>query len=538
MTGYFTTQFYPGTRDPNSASALFVKAGETKSAINFDVQRRSAPALSSVTVYGYYGPTAVYPAPIIGTGNGSTLVATGSGLVPGVNQIAPGLNVGVLAASGASVRPGSVRYYSNPYMQFYVAPVFSWAPGPRHLLFSTVDDVYVLPASLLLVANQGPAISSVTPSTDEKGNAAAIVAGGNFDSTTRVFFDGAQATIVRQNADGSLLVTPPPALPGHRANVVALNGDGQSSLFTQPAGGPAYQYDSSAQTPSINIIVPPGLWAGAEAMVEIDGVNTTFIDGQTVVGFGSSDIAVRRLWVTGPNRLLLNVSVSPNAVPGQTSVTVMTGLQIIQAPLAFQISPAPTKPPLAIIPPVVDAAAGTAGASAGAAAILNVPNLAAASGSLALSIGGQQAVIFSAANGQVVFQVPPSLAVGPAVVRLQAPSSDSIQPVVMNVNPPPPVITGGYTGSGTVLDSMHPARPGSIIGLYVAGFPDTIFAADPGSVKVNVGGQDFPAFSVSPVTGGALIQFTLSNDVPTGLQVPVYMTFAGITSASFVIAIQ
>ncbi len=538
MSGYFTTQFYPGTRDPNSATTVFVSAGQVVNGINFNVASRQAPALSSVTVYGYYGQNAVYPAPILGTGNGSTLVATGVGLVPGANQLASGLNVGVLAASGASVRPGSVRYYSNPYMQFYVAPVFSWAPGPRHLLFSTTDDVYVLPSGLLLVSNQGPMISSVTPATDEKGARAAVIAGNNFDSTTRIYFDGAQAVIVKQNPDGSLVVTPPAALPGHRANVVALNGDGQSSLFTQPSGGPSYQYDASDAVPSISVVAPPALWAGSEAMVEIDGVNTSFIDGQTVVGFGSSDVVVRRLWVTGPNRIVMNVSIGATATPGATSVTVATGLQLVELAQGFQITAAPSKTPLVIVPPVVDAVAGTTGASVGGLALLSVPTLAAPPSGLSLNVGGQSAFVVSSDNSQVVFQVPAGLAVGPATVKLQVQNTDAIQPVLMNVNPPAPQITGGYWGGGIALDAAHPAHPGSVVGLYVAGYPDSILTADPGSITVSIGGQTLTAFSVAPVTGGALIQFTLSNDVQTGSQVTMYVAYAGIVSASATISIQ
>lgn len=538
MTGYFTTQFYPGSRDPNSAITVSVNAGETKDSINFDVQRRAAPALSSITVYGYYGRNAVYPAPILGTGTGSTLVAAGVGLVPGVNQIAPGLNVGVLAASGASVRPGSARYYSDPYMQFYVAPGIAWAPGPRHLLFSTQDDVYVLPASLLLVANQGPAISSVDPATDDKGGRAAVIAGANFDAATRIFFDGAQATILRQNPDGTLLVTPPPALPGHRANVVGLNADGQSSLFTQPNGGPAYLYDSSDTAPSISVVVPPSLAAGSESVVEIDGINTNFLDGQTAVGFGSSDVAVRQIWVTGPNRILLNVSISPSAVPAQTSITVATGLELVQAPQAFQITPAPAKPAVVMVPPIVDAIALTPGAAAGAPALLNVTNLSTSPGTLALNVGGQNASIFSADKGQILFQVPPGLPVGPAILQLQTQSGDVIQPVLMNINPPPPVVLGGLTGSGKVLDSAHPAAAGTIVGLYLFGFPESILTADPSSIKINVGGLDHSAFSVGAAAGGVLVQFTLSADVKSGAQVPVYVTYSGVTSATSTIPIQ
>jgi hypothetical protein len=55
--------------------------------------------------------------------------------------------------------------------------------------------------------------------------------------------------------------------------------------------------------------------AGTDTMVEIRGFNTKFSEGETVVGFGSSDITVRKTWVMDPGRILLNISVGPAAAP-------------------------------------------------------------------------------------------------------------------------------------------------------------------------------------------------------------------------------
>lgn len=535
MSGYFTTQFYPGTRDPNAAVTIFLSAGDTKSAIDFSVQRRNSPALSSIVVYGYYGQIANYPAPVLGAGTGSTLVARGEGLVSASNALPAGLNIDVLAQSGATVRAGSAKYYSNPYMQFFVGPGFAWTPGPRHLLFWTQDDLYVLPSGLLLVSNQGPMISAVSTATDDKGGRAVLVAGSNFDATTRVFFDGAQAPVLRQNGDGSLLVSPPAALPGHRANVVAVNGDGQSSLFTQPGGGPTYTYDAGDE-PSLTSISPALLPVGAEAMVEINGVNTRFADGSTVVGFGSSDITVRQVWVTGPNRLLANVSVAAGAALAQTTVTVGTGLQLLSAPLAFQITPAPARL-VTMTPPVVNANTGTPGAPAGGVALVSVANLP-ASASVTVTVADQRATVVSSANGSMTFQVPSGLPLGPAVVRMQSSSGDSIAPIVMTITPPPPVITSVNMTGGSLIDATHPARPGSTLSLTISGLPDSAQTADSSSVRVTVGGVEQMAIAIAPQSGNTQIQVLLSSSVATGAQVPITVTYAGITSVPALIPIQ
>lgn len=546
---YFTTQFYPGTRDPNAATPMFLSAGDNKGPFDFSVQRRAIPAVSSVSAYAFAGQNAVYPAPVVGTGLGGWLVATGSGLVSNAGVLASGLRIDVLAQAGATVQPGTTKYYTSSggrqYLQFYTAPGFGWSPGPRHLLFWTQDDVYILPASLLMVANQGPSISSVIGTTDDKGNRAALITGSNLDSSTRILFDGAPATILRQNPDGSLLLTPPPAYPGYSANVVALNGDGQSSLYQllpPPNSSPSYTYNSGDGAPALSFIYPNTLAAGSEAMVEIDAVNSTFIDGQTAVGFGSSDIAVRQAWVVSPTRVLLNVSVSPGAAAVPVNVTVATGLQLLQAPNGFSVSQAVAGGAAArqffAVPPVVSAGTGAPGAPAGGTAILSVPNLSTPATSLNLTVGGQPATVLSAANGQVTFQVPSGLAVGPAVVQLKNQAGDSIPPILMSITPPPPSIIAVYSAPGVLADSTRPARPGSIIQILVSGLPDTVLSADPATVKVNVGGLDLAAFSVGATANGTLVQVALTANVSTGSQIPIMLTYAGVSSQPASIPIQ
>jgi uncharacterized protein (TIGR03437 family) len=537
MTGYFGTQFYPGTRDPNSATTLFLNAGDNQGPFDFNVQRRTSPALSSITVYGYVGQNAVYPAPIIGTGTGGTLVAAGPGLVPAPNSLAQGLNVNVLAESGAAVKSGSVKYYSYPYMQFAVGPRFGWTPGARHLLFTTADDLYVLPSGLLMVLGTPPAITSVTQATDDKGNRAALIAGTGFDATTRILFDGAYATVLRQNPDGSLLVTPPPATPGYTANVVALNGDGQSSLFAQPNGGPVFTYSAGDAIPAIATMYPSSIPAGGESMVEIDGVNTSFIDGQTVIGFGSSDIAVRQVWVTGPNRLLANVSINPNAALTSTTLTVTTGLQLLSIPQAFMIAAPPSKL-LAMVPPVVSAGTGTQGAPAGGTAVVSVPNLTDASGAVAVTVNDQRATVLSSANGQITFEVPANETIGPAIVRLYTTAGDSVAPIVMTVTPPPPAISMVYSAASVPADAAHPAHAGDIVGVVVTGLPDAALTGDPSNIKLDVGGVDVGAFSAVSSSGGTLVQVVLPSSVPTGAQVPITISYGGQISAPVAIAIQ
>lgn len=511
-SGAFDTVFYPGVKDPNYAATFILAAGDVRTDVNFSVSPRNAPAVSSVTTYGYPYGGAVHPAPLLSSSTGASMVAAGQGLLNGQN-LAPGLSMSVLAQSGANIIGNSVKYYTGAYLQFGVQPTFGSNSGARHLIFSTANDIYVLPAGILLVPAAAPAISSVTPAFDDSGRRAAIISGSGFDGTTRILFDGALASIIRQNPDGNLLVSPPPASGGYRASVVALNGDGQSSLFVQPSA-PAFIYDP-AGSPAITI-TPSALAAGSEAMVTIDGVNTNFVDGQAGLGFGSSDITIRRIWVVGPNRILANVSVSPSASAGAAEVTVVSGLQVVSQPFGLQVLAANPRQ-VVMVPPVTNAATGGNGVPSGGTAVLTVNNLSATAGGLAVTVNDVRGTVLGWNGTQLTFQVPAGLAQGAAVVKLQTPSGDTVLPIVMNIDPAPPAIVTVYAAPGVALDASHPLSRGNIAGFLVANLPNT----DPTNVHVNVGGVDHSAISVSQQFGGAVVQIVLNSLVPAGSQIPV-----------------
>jgi hypothetical protein len=529
----FDTVFFPNTKDPNQATPFFIGTADARSDVNFSVNRRGAPAISAVTTYGYYGSTAVHPAPLLSSGTGVSVVARGNGLANG-NSVAAGLSVSVLGQAGAAVLASGPRYYTDGYIYFGLAPTFGSNSGARHLVFSASNDIYVLPSAFLLVRAAPPSISSLTAGFDDHGGRTVLVTGANFDSSTRILFDGTPAAVLSRNSDGSLLVVPPPAQGGYRASVVALNDDGQSSLFLQSTP-PTYLYDGT-DVPAVNLSVT-SLAAGGESMVEITGVNTNFIDGQVAVGFGTSDITVRRLWVTGPNRMLANVSVNPNAPAGAVEFTVVSGLQMVAQPLLFQILPANSRQAV-MVPPIVNAATGNGGVPAGGTAVMTVNNLTAPLGSIGVAVNDQRATVVSYANGQLTFVVPAGLPVGPAVVKLQVAGGDPVNPVVMNIDPPPPTILGALSTPGVAADAAHPAARGSLMGLQVSNLPDAAVSGDLSLIHVSVGGVDHAPVSASVQNGTATLQIMLSNNVNAGAQVPVVVSYNGSVSPAFQIAVK
>ena len=333
----FAAQFFPGTRDVNQAQTVTVLAGEGKSNVNFSVSTRNQ-AIHSVRTYGYV-PNSVIPVPSPPVSSALTLLADGSGLLQNNNSTTPGLNVGVFG-SFAYIPRSSVRVYQAPYiaMDLYLATnINALPPGRKHLLFSTNNDLYLLPAAFNVVTFGSPSITSVTPGVDASGNRIVTIGGNNLFPDTRILFDGLDSTPAPDSplADGSLVVYPPPASPGYTASVTAFDSDGQSSLFMQAPL--TYTYDAGT-LPSV-AVTPYSLTTGADNTIDIVGTNTNFIEGQTTVGFGSSDALVKKVTVLSPTHLTVEVSVTQNAAASINSLSITTGLQVISSALGFQIGP-------------------------------------------------------------------------------------------------------------------------------------------------------------------------------------------------------
>jgi hypothetical protein len=332
----FGTQFYAGgssTRDWQQAQLVFVAAGQVTYGIDFNVSTRSFQAVSSVRTYGFSQTNVpVTTAPLtLGISTPSPLAASGSGLLQADNTVTTGLSISTL---GGIAQISSLRPYPPPTPYIAVDALFNLgaAPGPKHLLFSTPNDLYVLPSAFTAVASAPPSISFLIPTFDSNQNRAAAIYGSGFTPDTRIFFDGRPAAIQKVQDDGSLLVTPPQASSSYTANVVALNADGQSSLFLQPTP-PTYSYPNSA-TASLTVMpsyIPPA----GDTTVDVVGVNTNFTD-KTVIGFGTSDAYVKKLTVLSPTHLTAVVTATNAWVP-TSGISVTDGLRIIAQALGHQV---------------------------------------------------------------------------------------------------------------------------------------------------------------------------------------------------------
>ena len=64
---------------------------------------------------------------------------------------------------------------------------------------------------------------------------------------------------------------------------------------------------------------PSVIPAGGAVTVDVQGINTNFVQGLTTVGFGTSDVLVNQINVTSP--ILMTVTVTPNVSISSANIT-------------------------------------------------------------------------------------------------------------------------------------------------------------------------------------------------------------------------
>jgi uncharacterized protein (TIGR03437 family) len=350
------------------------------------------------------------------------------------------------------------------------------------------------------------------------------VTGSNFTAQSQVYFDGLPAaTTVTDSSHASAVL--PPGASGQTVNVTVFNSDGQDSTFANPTP-PTYTYPSS---PSPLVTFSPAtLPAGAEAEIDIEGANTDFESGMTTVGFGSTDVLVRGLWVLSPTHVLVDVQLAVAAPSEALMATVMSGFQVFSQANAFQITGA--NPALPVVDPaVVNAVWQPSGVFPGSTASLSGVNLGGAQ--TTITIKGQPVSIVSVTPTQITFVVPAGLSPGPQILKLNNGTANAY-PIVITLVSVPPVITGVQDSSGNSISASNATQPGNTLTLVVKGLAAAGATVDPTIVQVNVGGMNITPTAVTEVstTSNYQVQVTLNPAVNTGTQVPVTISINGETS--------
>ena len=534
---FFDTVFFPGTPNPAGAFPLAVQAGQSINGVNFAVRQRNSVSLHTVSTYAFPGNIAVQP-PYLNTDPQMVprIVASGYGLVSG-SAPTPGLGVAVLGGANIGLRPYSPAPTGFLQMDMDIRTLTFSGDSPRHLIFNLNGETYVLPSGFILTEKMPPSIASVIPSFDGPTRTA-VLTGTNFSSTSRVLFDGVPAAI-RNLTEGRLTVMPPAAPAGHRANVVVLNADGQSSLFLQDTPQQYVYSDAVIASATANSgglqISPSTLPAGVEASVQIDVPEANFVDGQTALAFGTSDIVVRQIFVVSPTRLLANLSISPAAQSTALTVTAISGLQTFTLPFGFALQP--FNPRAAwISPSIINAASGSTVVSAGSAAIVTLANTSVApTNSTVVYVNDRPTPVTAVAGNQLRFQIPAGLSTGPATLRVEN-SADRSFNIAFTISAPPPQILSMSSVSNPVVDAQHGLHPGELATISALGLDGVGTSIDPSRVLLNIGGSTFQALFVAESAGTYRITLSAPSILPGGLQ-SLTISFDGRVSEPFPILI-
>lgn len=524
-TGPVNSLFYPGTMSLAQASPISVQAGLVTSGINIATTARPDVELYDDVVYSFFnnntiGP--VQPASVDMLAGTTTVVASGVGL--GSNGQAPGLGVQLIGNS-VSILPNGIRpYQANGYTYIALDLGFNLGAqtGSQHVVFTTPDYMYVLPSGVNLTLKPPPTIIAAAGNPD----GTVSIVGTNWAADTMLYFDGMPSTIVALNLTVDLaVVQPPPGANGQTATLTAYNTDGQNSQYIQNAAPITYSYGASP-APVITAITPSSLPAGAEASIDITGSGFTFTPGMTTVGFGSSDIVVRRIFVLSPNHLQADVSISPKAALSNPDVSVIAGFQLATAPAGFHITaPVPGLP--AVVPILENGISGLTGAYPGAIVSLYGSNLEPATGSLTVpvvTIGGVPIPVLYASPTQFNLQLPATLTPGPAILTLNGGVADF--PVTVNIDPLPAAINALQNSSGAYVGGASAAHPGDLLIVTLSNFAPPGTVLDPSRVQVNVGG--IPQTVLSPINSVGVyyqVSFEMNTTDPVGTaeQLVVYL---------------
>jgi uncharacterized protein (TIGR03437 family) len=522
VTGPVNALFYPGTTNLTAATPVAVQAGTVTSGIDIATTTRAAVPFYDGQIYGYLnGTVPITPAPVNITAL-PPMAASVTGLTATNGQI-PGLSVTVI---GGALSFGTQPYLANGYTYVALYPTLGQAPptGPAHVIFTTPDYMYVLPSGINLTQNNPPAITAATAN----GDGTLTVTGSGWASSTQIYFDSLPASILSLDPKADVaVVVPPPGSNNQLATVTAYNSDGQNSQFLQAASPIQYSY-GSAQPPQSIALNPASLPAGAESMVDITATGAAFAQGLTTVGFGTSDIVVRRVFVLSPNHLQVDVSVSAGAALTNTDFSVLTGFQLATLSGVFQITASSAGLPAAI-PTLVNAWPGLTGSYAGAIVSLYGTNLAAPNAVPAITIGGLAATILYASPGQINLVIPATLTPGPAIMQLNNGLANAY-PVVVNIDMPPAGIDAIQNASGAYIYSGQAAHPGDTLIVTLSNFAPSGSNIALSRVQVSVGGTDFAPTQIVQIGTFWQVTFVLNSSAPLGASEPLIVYLDGRSS--------
>ncbi|PWU10313.1 MAG: hypothetical protein C5B51_04535 [Terriglobia bacterium] len=501
----FRTFFQPDRINPQQPASFTVSPGTNIAGQNFAVTllQRDDVRMYDMVTYSYNQARTASTTPAyvnVSSGQITVVAQANYGTTP-IPQ-----SVTILGGFSTATPCGAVPCFS-PYsnaLAVYLNVPLGVTNGPRHMVFTLPNgDIYVLPDAVNLVQRNAPAISSISSNAD----GTVTVSGSGFGNDSTVYFDGQPATIQNNDGRASITVMPPPGYGGQTASVIVFNSDGQNSTFYQSQNPPTYAYASSA-APQITVSTP-SLPANASSLIEINAANMQFSEGLVTVGFGTSDISVRRVWVLNPTRLVANVAVAPNAAIGLSEVSVLAGFQIASQSNAFQTQTAsPSQPAIAL--PITNADPNQPIIYPGAVVTVSGTNLGNSAGSVQVTLNEQSVPVVLASPTQISFTIPSGFPAGMAVLKLNNGSSTSL-PVQLQIEGAPPVIQQVTNAAGP-LDTRNTAVTGDVLVAVVTGVDPSV-VTNQSRVQVTASGVPMPVLRIAagPQREAVLVSFLINQ---------------------------
>jgi uncharacterized protein (TIGR03437 family) len=479
-SGPFKTTFYGNTTDFRQTPTVQVRAAAVAQEIQFRVTPTNELSVYGVSTYSFPGNGApgVHPAFLDQRPEVGFVLAYGQGLTENLAN----LTVEVLGDDLHARKPRPYAGYDHFIRLDFDIDPYSRV-GPKHLLFRLPGDIYVLPSGVHLTSQPAPVIHWLEETADASQPGVWSVHGANFDPLSTVYFDGLPAQIVGIDAEGNeIQVAPPPGPPGHRAIVTVYNPDGQSSALTLPDGNVVFPYFSGGGA-SLTMS-PEYIHAGTDRVVEIRGDGVFFVPGETVVGFGNSQVIARYVDVVTPTYLRAVVTVPPESTKGNYLVSVTSGLLVMTLPQRLRTGESPLNttsgPPALHYGSVINSATMTRDLSPGVLASLFGENLTASASSAAaagsaqqngrvrVTFNGQDAALFAVTPGQINLQIPPGLSPGTAELRVYAGEQVS-EPMLLELARVSPGVFGAARQNDSFVSSSNPAAAGETLALLATG---------------------------------------------------------------------
>ncbi len=290
--------------------------GEIATGINvFTVGQTQPELLSVVSGSGVQGQTetVALTADFTNFVNGTTTANFGAGIT--VNSVT--VSSATSAAANITVQPTATL-------------------GSRNVSVTTGAEVVSL-ANAFQVTVGPAAIASLSPASAAQGSTATVTVTGSqthFASgvTSAAFGGGISVTGITVNS--ALSATVNISIPNTTAtgayNVTLTTGGEVATIL----GG----FTVTPGTPQLIAVTPPTGNQGATNLnVTLTGLFTNFVNGTSVAGFGTSDIAVNSTTVTSATTAVANINISLTAALGLRNVTVTTGGQVASIAGGFSV---------------------------------------------------------------------------------------------------------------------------------------------------------------------------------------------------------